>query len=195
MHLNRERLLNIEELQQESKTSVVLRQVSHEVLRRFVHDLPNCLSFQRSRGDEAGMIVSVAEQPGFTDRAITRKRSRQHVGQTPAAPGSILVNRLEAQWIKRYVIHLFPFHCGRVSTTPRRAIALGSVGKSVLRQKHVRLLASPNLQSRLLNGTGKGERESPGKTLSEPNVHCIQPGRSEFTGLAAGQKRDCRNRC
>ena len=63
------------------------------------------LSFERSIGNEAGMVIAVAQQPGFADGAIARQRGGEQVGQTPATPKPILIDRFESQRIQRYLIH------------------------------------------------------------------------------------------
>jgi hypothetical protein len=42
------------------------------------------------------MVSAVAEHPRFADRAVTRQRCGEEVGQTPAAPEPILIDRLES---------------------------------------------------------------------------------------------------
>ena len=42
------------------------------------------------------MVIAVAQQPGFADGAITGQRRGEHVGQTPATPKPILIDRFES---------------------------------------------------------------------------------------------------
>ena len=52
----------------------------------------------------------------------------------------------------------------------------------------------PYLQCRLLNGAAIREPYRPGQSRFESNIHGIQPGRRDFSGLSAGEKRDSRHR-
>ena len=72
MDLDGEGLAHIEELQQQRKSGKAASQSSHELLRRLVQQLFDGFSLQRSVGDEAGMVVAVAQYPGFSNRAISR---------------------------------------------------------------------------------------------------------------------------
>jgi hypothetical protein len=45
------------------------------------------------------MVVAVAQQPGFADRAITWQMLGKQVGQTPPTPQPILIDWLKTQWI------------------------------------------------------------------------------------------------
>src|ERR1035437_972303 len=51
------------------------------------------------------------------------------------------------------------FHRGSVLAAGRSPVAPGSMIQSLLCCQHVGLLASPNLQRRLLDGAGKGKRQ------------------------------------
>ena len=63
-------------------------------------ELRDCLSFQGSIGNEAWMIIAIAqEQPGFADRTIGQ-RGGADMSEAPAAPKPVLANRFESQWIK-----------------------------------------------------------------------------------------------
>jgi hypothetical protein len=50
------------------------------------------------------MVVAVAQYPGFSNRAISRQRSGENAGQTPATPEPILVDRFESKGIQRYLV-------------------------------------------------------------------------------------------
>src|ERR1039458_6263686 len=52
-------------------------------------------------------------------------------------------------------------HRGTVFAAARSPVAHGSMIQSLLRRRHVGLLASPDLHSRLLDGAGKGKRQRP----------------------------------
>jgi hypothetical protein len=45
------------------------------------------------------VVIAVAQQPGFTDRSVARQRCREQIGQAPAAPEPILVDRFESKGI------------------------------------------------------------------------------------------------
>ncbi len=65
--------------------------------------------------------------------------------------------------------------------------------QSLLRRRDVGLLASPDLQGRLLDGARKREHQRPGQSRLGPDIHGVQAGRGQFAGLAARQERDPRN--
>jgi hypothetical protein len=78
---------------------------SQQLLRPLLEQLPESPTFERSIGDEAGMVIAVAEHPCFADRAVARQRRGKEIGQPPAAPEPILIDRRESQRIQRYLIH------------------------------------------------------------------------------------------
>ena len=82
---------------------------------------------------------------------------------------------------------------GIVFATTRCAVAPGAMIQSLLCRQDVGLLTLPNLQSRLLDGAGKRKRQCPRQSRLESNIHGIQTGRGQFTGLAARQERNPRN--
>jgi hypothetical protein len=47
------------------------------------------------------------------------------------------------------------------------------------------VVAAPEIQSRLLNGTGERKAHGPRQSGFEPGVHGIQAGRGQFAGLTA----------
>ena len=85
------------------------------------------------------------------------------------------------------------FHRGAVFAAARSPVAPGSMIQSLLRRQHVGLLAVPDLQSRLLDGAGKRKRQRPRQSRLESDIHGIQTGRGQFSGLAARQERNPRN--
>ena len=85
------------------------------------------------------------------------------------------------------------FHRGIVLATARRLVAPGSMKQGFLCRRHVSLFASPDLQGRLLEGAAERKRQRPGPSRLESNVHGIQAGRGQFSGLAARQERNPRN--
>jgi hypothetical protein len=42
--------------------------------------LPDGFSFVRAIGNDAGMVIAVAQQPGFADRAIAGEWSGEQIG-------------------------------------------------------------------------------------------------------------------
>ena len=101
MHLDREHLAGVEELQQQREPLETPGQLSQQLLWRLLDQLPDGQSLERSIGDAAGMVIAVAEHPGFADRAVAGQRRGQQAGQAPAAPEPILIDRLESQRIQR----------------------------------------------------------------------------------------------
>jgi hypothetical protein len=57
--------------------------------------------------------------------------------------------------------------------------------QSLLCLQQIGVFASPNLQSRLLDGAGKRKRQSPRQAQLESDIHCIQTGGRQFAGLTA----------
>src|SRR6202047_3216210 len=104
MHLNRETLAHIEEFQQQRETTEVSRQLTQQLLRRLLQHSCDSLSLEGSIRDHAGMVVPIAQEPGFADEAARQWRGQQSA-QTPAAPRPILIIRLESQRIESYILH------------------------------------------------------------------------------------------
>ena len=105
MHLDREHFTRIEELQQQREPAESPGQLSQQLLRPLLQQLTEGPPFERSIGNAAWMVIAVTEYPGFADRAVARKRCGEQVGQTPAAPEPILIDRFEAKGIQRYLTH------------------------------------------------------------------------------------------
>src|SRR5664279_3379143 len=77
------------------------------------------------------------------------------------------------------------FHRGVVFAAPCSPVAVGAMIKRLLSRLDVRLLTSPNLQSRLLDGTCERKRQRPRQPGFEYGIHGIQAGRGQFSRLAA----------
>ena len=105
MHLDRELVVCVEELEEHGEPSETARQFSQQLLRRLLQQLPDGQSFERPAGDLAGMVIAVAQQPGFADGSVAGQRCREQIGQTPAAPEPILVDRFESQRIEKCLTH------------------------------------------------------------------------------------------
>src|ERR1700686_3459606 len=105
MHLDREPVTHIKELQQQRETRKASSRFSQHLFRKLFKQLSNGLPFKHSAGDEAGMVLAVTEYPCFADRAVAGQRSGEQVRQTSSAPEPILINRFEAKGIQRYLIH------------------------------------------------------------------------------------------
>ena len=71
-------------------------QLSQHLLRPLLKQLTDGPSFERSIGDVALMVIAVAQQPRFADGAIAGQRCGEQVGQTPATPKPILIDRFES---------------------------------------------------------------------------------------------------
>ena len=111
MHLDRERVAHVEKFQQQREPAEAPGQFSQQLLRPLLKQLPDGPSFERSIGDAAGMVIAVAQQPRFADGAIAGQRRGEQVGQTPATPEPILVDRFESKRIQRYLIHGMSLCC------------------------------------------------------------------------------------
>ena len=62
-------------------------------------------------GNEARMVLAVAQQPRFADGAIAGQLRGKQTGQTPAAPKPILIDRFKSKRIQRYFILGVSFCC------------------------------------------------------------------------------------
>src|ERR1017187_1592034 len=63
MHLDREPLCHIEELQQQRETTEVSGMSAQQSLTRLIQQLSDSLALQMSISDNAGMFVAVAQNP------------------------------------------------------------------------------------------------------------------------------------
>jgi len=86
MHLHREHFTRVEELQEQGETTDRMRQLSQQLLWKLVQQLTYGPPFERSVSDAARMVVAVAQDPSFADRAVAGQRWGEQAGQTPAAP-------------------------------------------------------------------------------------------------------------
>ena len=88
---------------------------------------------------------------------------------------------------------LWIFHRSMIFATAGSPIAPGSMEQSLLCRFQFNVMARPYLQSRLLDGPGKLKCQRPRQSRLESDIHGIQTGRGQFTGLAARQERNPRN--
>jgi hypothetical protein len=77
--------MRIKELKQQWEPAEALGQLSHQWLLRLVHHLADALAFKRSIGNEARMILAVAEDPRLSDWTVWQRFSQQ-AGQAPTTP-------------------------------------------------------------------------------------------------------------
>src|ERR1035441_7193822 len=105
MHLHGEHLVCVQKLEKQRETAEARRQLAHQLFLESLHHLSKGLPCQRSIRNHALVVRTVAEHPCFTDGSVPRKRCGEQIGQPPAAPQPILVDRLEAQGIQRHLIH------------------------------------------------------------------------------------------
>ena len=61
MHLDRELVVCVEELEEHGEPSETARQFSQQLVRRLLQQLPDGRSFERPGGDLAGMVIAVAQ--------------------------------------------------------------------------------------------------------------------------------------
>src|ERR1035441_2409593 len=109
------------------------------------------------------------------ERSPTRHRQRYEVPVVGLSAGMV---RLE------YCV---------IFAAARSPVACGAMIESLLRRMCVRLLAMPDLESRLLDHATERKRQLPGQLRLEPDIHGIQTCGGKFAGLAARQKRNPRN--
>ena len=105
MNLDREHLTCVEEFQQEWESTKTSGQFSQQLLRRLLQQLTDSASLERSVGHAALVVFAVAQHPRFAKRAIIRQWHVQQIGQTPAAPESILIDWFESQRIQTCLNH------------------------------------------------------------------------------------------
>ena len=67
------------------------------------HQLSDGPAFEWSISNLARMVIAITEYPRFADRPVARHRCGEQVGQTPAAPEPILIDRLESERIQKYL--------------------------------------------------------------------------------------------
>src|SRR5580704_3433986 len=104
MHLNRQRGSHIEQFKQQWKPVQSARRLPQQQPRPAIEYLSERLPFELPVGDDAGVIISVAQQPRLPDRPIG-ERCGEELGKTSAAPEPILIGRLESQRIQSHWIH------------------------------------------------------------------------------------------
>ena len=97
MDLDGEHLVRIEELEQQGKSAKASRQLSHQLLRKLIHQLADGAPFKRPIGHRLGMVFAVAQHPRLADWAVTGQRRPEQLGQPPAAPQPILIDWIESQ--------------------------------------------------------------------------------------------------
>jgi hypothetical protein len=85
------------------------REFPQQLVRRLLQQLPESRSLERPIGDSAGMVIAVAKEPSFADRSVAGERCFEQLGQPPAAPEPVLVNRLKTQRIQPYLAHAVSF--------------------------------------------------------------------------------------
>src|SRR5258706_6087861 len=105
MHLHGQHLVHVEKFQRQRKSPESLRQLAENKVRRQFQQLSNGVAFERSIGHPAGMLVAIAQQPGFSDWSIARQGGAEPVRQTPSAPKPVLIDRYEAERIEYGLAH------------------------------------------------------------------------------------------
>src|SRR5512146_3182670 len=74
MHLDGEYVMRGDELEQQRGTVETRGQLSQGLLRKLLQHLTDAPPFERSVGNGALMVISVAEDPRFADRTAARPR-------------------------------------------------------------------------------------------------------------------------
>jgi len=96
MDLNGEPFLHIEKFQQHGESGKMAGQLTEHLLRRTLEQLSDGATFERAVGDETGVIIPVAQNPGLA-MGPSPGRGRRAGSPIVDLPESILVDRLEAQ--------------------------------------------------------------------------------------------------
>ena len=87
MHLEREHLAHVEELDQQREATEAAGQHAEQLLRRLLHQMTDRLPLERTIGNATRVVVSIAQHPRLADWSMARQRRGQQVGEAPAAPG------------------------------------------------------------------------------------------------------------
>src|SRR5205823_11421362 len=98
----------VEKFQKQGKSPETRRQSAEHLLRRLLHQLRDGASLERSIGDAARMLVTIAQQPGFADRSRAGQRRPEPVCQPPAAPQPVMIDWVKAQRVERLGHDVFP---------------------------------------------------------------------------------------
>jgi hypothetical protein len=139
---------------------------------------------------ETASEMSVLNDEANTINGRIRERAFELFEESGEARGNDSEN-----WIRAEASHFHVFSmAASILATARCSVAPGAMIKSLLRRHHVRVLAFPELKSRLLNSAGKRKRHRPGQSRFESGIHRVQTRRGEFDGLSARQKRNARYR-
>ena len=99
--------MGVEELQKQRESVETPGQLPQHLLGKLLQQLTDSPTFEWSTGNVALMIIAVAKQPCFADRAVTRQWCGEQVVQMPAAPEPILIDRFELQGIQKYLTRAF----------------------------------------------------------------------------------------
>src|ERR1035437_6479761 len=122
-------------------------QLSEQLFRRLLHQLTDGSPFERSIGNLAGMVIAIAQHPRLADGAIAWQRCGEQVGQTPAAPEPILIDRFESQGIQDlthgYVWSLSSMPSRPWSPAISNCARLLELASSLVPSCHVDLTAHP----------------------------------------------------
>jgi hypothetical protein len=76
MDLNREHLLGVEEFQQQWESLETSRQRPHYLFWKFEHQLADGLPSESAVVHCAGMVIAIAEHPGFAYRTVRHRRAQ-----------------------------------------------------------------------------------------------------------------------
>jgi len=71
MYLHGKHFTRVEKLEEQRKTKEARSQLSHQLRSILFHQSTDSLALQRSVGDQALMIVTIAEYPRFANRTVT----------------------------------------------------------------------------------------------------------------------------
>jgi hypothetical protein len=85
MHLDRQHFPRIEELEQQREAAKALCQPPHQLILRLFHELADGVPRERPVGNLARVVIAVAQDPRFSDRAL-RQRGGEQVAQTSSSP-------------------------------------------------------------------------------------------------------------
>ncbi len=91
--------MGVEELQQQWETLATSRQLPHHLFWKLIHQVTDGLPFESAVVHAAGVVIAVAEHPGFANRTVRQRRAQQ-ARQPSAAPEAILIDRLKSQWVQ-----------------------------------------------------------------------------------------------
>jgi hypothetical protein len=93
MHLYREHLARVEELQQQGETTESRCRLFQDLSSELLQQPTQGLALERSVENAAGVVLTVAQNPNLSDRVVTRQQPREQAPQPPPTPRPVFTYR------------------------------------------------------------------------------------------------------